>query len=160
MQATKRNKRLTYALLIVAMIAVMGLVGISEAGAKSGRGRSCHGTYYVNINEGGNYALWTFNQDGTFQGTDSAEKDFDFSHQQGAWQHTTAREVKATWLDFGVNIPGVTRVNSELEFSDRCQTFGGGFEGASYNLSQDPFDPNAIPGFTFSGSFTGQRINP
>ena len=159
MQATKRNKRLTYALIIAAIIAVMGLVGVSVVGAQDGGG-ACHGTYYVNINEGGNYALWTFNQDGTFQGTDSAEKDFDFSHQQGAWQHTTAREVKATWLDFGVNVPGVTRVDAELEFSDGCQTFGGDFEGASYNLSQDPLDPNAIPGFTFSGLFDGQRVNP
>ena len=103
MQATELNKRLTYALIIAAIIAVMGLVGVSVAGAQDGGG-ACHGTYYVTVNldvsDTPSYALWTFNQDGTFQGTDSAEIDLYFSHQQGAWQHTTARKAKATWLDF------------------------------------------------------------
>ena len=165
MQATKRNKKLTYALIIAAMISVMGLVGVSVAGANDGGG-ACHGTYYVEVDSGSNYALWTFNQDGTFQGTDSAETEILISHQQGAWQHTRAREAKATWLDFsffdfsGSKATRVARVDAELEFGDGFQTFDGDYKGAVYTLGQDPLDPTTPPAFTFSGLFTGQRVNP
>jgi len=137
------------------------LVGVSVAGAKGGG--ACHGTYYVNVNDGQSYALWTFNQDGTFQGTDTAEVDpvFAFSHDQGAWQHTTARNVKATWLDFtrGAQPGDLARIDAEFDFVDGCQTLDGTFVLGFYYFDGYPFDP-ADALFSFGGSFTGQRVNP
>jgi hypothetical protein len=155
-------KKVVFFVMIFVIVAATGLVASAQDG-----GGACHGTYYVTVNIDGsdtpNYALWTFNQDGTFQGTDSAEIELYFSHQQGAWQHTRARAAKATWLDFSTlpDDPGVTRVDVELEFGDGCQTIDGDFDGAVYDdPGQDPLDPNTPISFTFSGSFTGQRVNP
>ena len=159
MGAKERSKKLAV-VLIAATIAVIGLVGISAAGAQDGGG-ACHGTYFVDVESAQSKALWSFNKDGTFQGTDSAESAVPFSHQQGAWQHTIARKVKATWLDFNFGTTNMARVDAEIEFDDRCLTFAGEFSLRTYDygLNEDPLDPtDGMPGF--SGSFTGERLNP
>ena len=64
---------------------------------------SCFPGTYLVVEGSGTQSLWTLSQDGAFQVTSSAERAFGFSHIQGVWTKTGARDAKARGLDFNFN---------------------------------------------------------
>ena len=90
------------------LLLVVGFATAKIADAK--KVSSCIGTYLVDLEQ--SEALWTFSQDGTFQGTDSAEEFWVFGHQQGAWESAGSKRAKVTWLHFRIDpdaaLPKVT----------------------------------------------------
>lgn len=159
----KGRKFWFYAVLVVIMSLIVGLFGVSVVGAKGNGGRACYGTYLVDL--GQSEGIWTLSKDGTVQVTDSAEVVFGFSHQQGSWKHTVAKEAKATWLDFAfdpdaVAPAGYSRIDADFVFGKGCDTFAGTLDRWSYGPGEDPLDRTTGGNGPFAATFTGRRVNP
>ena len=162
----QKNSRVIFIAAATFLLVVIGLVSVSFAGARGAA--SCDGTYLVVIGQGESQteALWTFSKDGTFQGTDSAQIAFNFSHQQGVWTHTGANKAKATWLDFNFATSpepkpdSYARVDAELAFDHGCDTLSGTLDLRFYALGQDPLDPKGGSYINQDVPFTGRRLNP
>ena len=147
-------------LLVVAVLGI-GVVGAENITLGGG---DCYGTYVVDV--GAWQGIWTFSKDGTFQGTNSAEQVFDFSHQQGAWTHSMDRNIRATWIDFTYDKRGnptaFGRDDAELTFENGCQYLKGTTDVRIYGLTEDPLDPTGgSPVRDLQGvEITGQKLNP
>jgi hypothetical protein len=72
---------------------------IRECGIAGAQGGCLSGSHFV-VEDSGTQSLWTLSQDGGFQVTSSAERAFGFTHIEGVWQKTGARDAKARGLDF------------------------------------------------------------
>ena len=92
-----------YRLVILAFVLSIATFLLSSTSASSrdtgAQGGCFPGTYLV-VEGSGTQSLWTLSQDGGFQITSSAERAFGFSHIQGVWKKTGARDAKARGLDF------------------------------------------------------------
>ena len=122
------------------LLLIVGFATAKIAGAK--KVSSCVGTYLVELVESESEAIWTISQDGTFQGTDSAEQAVGFSHQQGAWESAGSKRAKATWLDFLFDPDpySYARVDAKLAFGSDCESMTGTLDGWVYEPSEDPLD--------------------
>ena len=123
------------------------------------------GTYLV-VEGSGTQSLWTLSQDGGFQVTSSAQRAFGFSHIQGVWKKTGARDAKARGLDFNFNESAVNRgvppaqiarLDIAMRFAERCQEMEGSFELRAFNPNEDPLDANT-PAIA-SDIFLGRRVS-
>ena len=132
-----------------------------DAGAQGG---CLPGTYLV-VEGSGTQSLWTLSEDGGFQITSSAERAFGFSHIQGVWKKTGARDAKAKGLDFnfketpidgGVPPSQITRLDIVMRFAERCEEIDGSFELRAFNPNDDPLDSNS-PAIA-SDTFFGRRV--
>jgi len=104
--------------------------------------------------------------DGAFQVTSSAERAFGFSHIQGVWKKTGARDAKARGLDFNFNegpvnsgVPPsqIARLDIVMSFAEKCEEMEGSFELRVFNPNDDPLDSNRP--VAASDTFSGQRVS-
>ena len=132
-----------------------------DAGAQGG----CFPGTYLVVEGSGTQSLWTLSHDGALQVTSSAERAFGFSHIQGVWKKTGARDAKARGLDFnfsetpvnsGVPPSHIARLDIVISFADKCEELEGRFDLHIFNPSDDPLDSNAP--LAASDTFTGRRV--
>jgi hypothetical protein len=137
---------------------------IRKGGIAGAQGGCLPGTYLV-IEGSGTQSLWTLSQNGGFQVTSSAERAFGFSHIQGVWKKTGARDAKARGLDFnfketpvndGVPPSQITRLDIVMRFAESCEEMEGSFELRAFTSNDDPLDSNA-PAIA-SDTFFGRRV--
>ena len=159
---------MTYRFAIVAFVLSIPLfllnstiVGARETGAQGG----CFPGTYLVAEASGTQSLWTLSQDGAFQVTSSAERAFGFSHIQGVWRKTGARDAKAIGLDFdfnetavnsGVPPSQIARLDIVMSFAEKCEAMEGSFELRLFNLNDDPLDSNRP--VAASDTFSGRRL--
>jgi hypothetical protein len=153
---------LTFFLSIAAFILSSTSASSRDTGAQGG----CFPGTYLVVEGSGTQSLWTLSQDGGFQITSSAERAFGFSHIQGIWKKTGARDVKARGLDFNFNksslnggVPPsqIARLDIVMRFADRCEEMEGSFELRAFNPNDDPLDSNT-PAIA-SDTFFGRRVS-
>jgi hypothetical protein len=165
-----RNKEHTmkYRLLALAFLLSIPVILLNvttgssrDAGTQGG---CFHGTYLV-VEGSGTQSLWTLSDDGGFQVTSSAEKAFGFSHIQGVWKKTGARDAKARGLDFtfrdnavsgGVPPAQIVRIDIEMRFAEKCRVIEGDFELRVFDHNDDPLTSNTPP--DASETFSGRRV--
>ena len=137
------------------------VVSSFDTGAQGG----CFPGTYLVVEGSGTQSLWTLSRDGAFQVTSSAERAFGFSHIQGVWKKTGARDAKARGLDFNFNetpvnsgVPPsqITRLDILISFAERCEEMEGSFELRVFNPSDDPLDLNRP--VAASDTFSGRRV--
>jgi hypothetical protein len=83
---------------VSALLFVLLLLGFSASVLADGFPEDCAGTFLTQEGSGAK-SIWTFGQDGTFLGTSSTQKVFNFSNQQGVWQSDDGNN-KGVFLDF------------------------------------------------------------
>ena len=147
--------------LVAALIAVLALasMGADSAAVLS---TNCTGTYLVDLPT--SQGIWTLFKDGNFQGTDSAEDFWSFSHGQGSWKYSNGA-TKMSYLDYdvdGVEAPtGMARFDATLTFSNQCRDVSG--VGTLYFFDTtsggDPLNINTAFGTAPGINFTGRRLN-
>jgi hypothetical protein len=156
-----RSVILAFVLLIAAFILTSTNASSRDTGAQGG---CLSGTYLV-VEGSGTQSLWTLSQDGGFQITSSAERTFGFSHIQGVWKKSGARDAKARGLDFtfretpvngGVPPSQITRLDIVIRFAERCDEVEGSFELRAFNPNEDPLDSNT-PAIA-ADIFFGRRV--
>jgi hypothetical protein len=158
-----------YRLVILAFVLSIASFLLSSTSASSrdagAQGGCFPGTYLV-VEGSGTQSLWTLSQDGGFQITSSAERAFGFSHIQGVWKKTGARDAKARGLDFnfketpvngGVPPSQIARLDIVMRFAERCEEMEGSFELRAFNPNDDPLDSNT-PAIA-SDTFFGRRVS-
>jgi hypothetical protein len=137
---------------------------IASSRDKGSQGGCFPGTYLV-VEGSGTQSLWTLSQDGAFHVTSSAERAFGFSHIQGVWRKTGARDAKARGLDFnfattpvngGVPPAQIARLDIVMRFAERCEEMEGRFEFRAFGANEDPLNPNT-PAIAFD-TFSGRRV--
>jgi hypothetical protein len=138
------------------------IVGSRDTGAQGG----CFPGTYLVVEGSGTQSLWTLSHDGALQVTSSAERAFGFSHIQGVWKKTGARDAKARGLDFNFNetpvnsgVPPsqIARLDIVMSFADKCEEMEGSFELRVFNPNDDPLDSNRPVGA--SDTFSGRRVS-
>jgi hypothetical protein len=138
------------------------IVGSRDTGAQGG----CFPGTYLVIEGSGTQSLWTLSHDGAFQVTSSAERAFGFSHIQGVWEKTGARDAKARGLDFNFNespvnsgVPPsqIARLDIVMSFAEKCEEMEGSFELRVFNPNDDPLDSNRP--VAASDTFSGRRVS-
>src|SRR5262245_1121414 len=153
---------LAFVLLIPPLLLNSTNVGSRDTGAQGG----CFPGTYLVVEGSGTQSLWTLSQDGAFQVTSSAERAFAFSHIQGVWQKTGARNAKARGLDFnfsetpvnrGVPPAQIARLDIVMRFAEKCVDMEGSFEMRVYNPLEDPLD-SSRPAVA-SDAFSGRRLS-
>jgi hypothetical protein len=137
------------------------IVSSRDTGAQGG---CLPGTYLV-VEGSGTQSLWILSHDGAFHVTSSAERAFGFSHIQGVWKKTGARDAKARGLDFNFNetpvnsgVPPsqIARLDIVMRFAEKCEEMEGSFELRVFNPNDDPLDSNG-PAEAFD-TFSGRRV--
>jgi len=152
-------------LFFVLSIALFLLTSTSANSRDAGAQGGCFPGTYLVLEGSGTQSLWTLSQDGAFQVTSSAERAFGFSHIQGVWKKTGARDAKARVLDSnfketpvndGVPPSQITRLDIVMRFAERCAEMQGSFELRAFTSTDDPLDSNA-PAIA-SDTFFGRRV--
>jgi hypothetical protein len=137
---------------------------IASSRDQGSQGGCFAGTYLV-IEGSGTQSLWTLSQDGAFHITSSAERAFGFSHIQGVWRKTGARDAKARGLDFnfaetagngGVPPAQIARLDIVMKFAERCGEMEGDFELRAFSADEDPLNRHT-PAIAFD-TFFGRRL--
>lgn len=127
---------------------------------------SCFPGTYLVVEGSGTQSLWTLSQDGAFQVTSSAERAFGFSHIQGVWTKTGARDAKARGFDFNFNptpVNGgappsqIARLDIAMKFAQSCNEMEGTFELRAFNANDDPLNSNTS--VIASDIFFGRRVS-
>src|SRR5262245_29107257 len=118
---------------------------IASARDTASQGGCFPGTYFV-VEGSGTQSLWTLSQDGAFHVTSSAERAFGFSHIQGVWKKTGARDAKARSLDFnfseipvngGVPPAQIARRDIVIRLAERCEEMEGRFELRAFRANDE-----------------------
>jgi hypothetical protein len=157
-----RGVILVFVLSITAFVLNSTIASSRDNGAQGG----CFPGTYLVVEGSGTQSLWTLSQDGGFQVTSSAQRAFGFSHIQGVWKKTGARDAKARGLDFNFNespvnggVPPaqIARLDIVMRFAERCQEMEGSFELRAFNPNEDPLDANT-PAIA-SDIFFGRRVS-
>ena len=147
-------------------IAAFSLTSRGASSRDTGAQGGCFSGTYLVVEGSGTQSLWTLSQDGGFQVTSSAERAFGFSHIQGIWKKTGARDAKARGLDFNFNTSSINvgvppsqiaRLDIVMRFADRCEEMEGSFELRAFNPNDDPLDSNT-PAIT-ADTFFGRRVS-
>ena len=157
-----------YRLVILAFVLASAAFLLTWTSANSrdtgAQGGCFPGTYLV-VEGSGTQSLWTLSQDGGFQVTSSAERAFGFSHIQGVWRKTGARDAKARGLDFnfsetpvngGVPPAQIARLDIGMKFAERCEQMEGRFELRAFSANEDPLN-SYTPAIAFD-TFFGRRV--
>jgi hypothetical protein len=138
------------------------IVSSTAAGAQGG----CFTGTYLVVEGSGTQSLWILSHDGAFQVTSSAERAFGFSHIQGVWKKTSAREARARGLDFnfretplngGVPPSQIARIDIVMSFAEKCEEMEGSLELRVFNPNDDPLDSNRP--VAVSDTFSGRRVS-
>jgi hypothetical protein len=138
------------------------IVSSADTGAQGG----CFPGTYLVVEGSGTQSLWTLSHDGAFQVTSSAERAFGFSHIQGVWKKTGARDAKARGLDFnfsetpvnsGVPPSQIARLDIAIRFAEKCEEMEGSFDLRVFNPNDDPLDSNRP--VAASDTFSGRRVS-
>jgi hypothetical protein len=115
-------------LAFVLSIAAFLLSSTSASSRNTGAQGGCFPGTYLVVEGSGTQSLWTLSQDGGFQVTSSAERAFGFSHIQGVWKKTGARDARARGLDFnfketpvngGVPPSQIARLDIAMTFAEK-----------------------------------------
>jgi hypothetical protein len=153
---------LAFVLSIPPFLLSSTIVGSRDTGAQGG----CFPGTYLVVEGSGTQSLWTLSHDGAFQVTSSAERAFGFSHIQGVWKKTGARDAKARGLDFNFNetpvnsgVPPsqIARLDIVMGFAEKCEEMEGSFELRVFNPNDDPLDSNRP--VAASDTFSGRRVS-
>lgn len=136
------------------------LLGSAVALNAEGFQRFCAGTYLIQ-QASGPQSLWTFDPDGAFLGTSSAQPQFHFSNQQGAWNEND-RGAQGVLLDFSFdssgNLINVGRVDASFHaVGDGCNNIAGSFSLRFCTAGEDPLNPSTC-GAPTTDTFTGRRL--
>ena len=159
------KNRLVILTLVLSIAAFLMSLTSANSRDKGAQGGCLPGTYFV-VEGSGTQSLWTLSQDGGFQVTSSAERALGFSHIQGVWQKTGARDAKARGLDFnfketpvndGVPPSQIARLDIVIRFVERCDEMEGSFELRAFHPNDDPLDSNT-PAIA-SDTFFGRRVS-
>jgi hypothetical protein len=152
---------LVFVLSIPLLLMNSSIASSRDTGSQGG----CFAGTYLVVEGSGTQSLWTLSQDGAFHITSSAERVFGFSHIQGVWKKTGARDAKARGLDFnfsetpvngGVPAAQITRLDIAMKFAERCGEMEGRFELRAFSADEDPMDPHT-PAIAFD-TFFGRRV--
>jgi hypothetical protein len=153
---------LVFVLSIPAFLINSTIASPPDTGAQGG----CFPGTYLVVEGSGTQSLWTLSQDGGFQVTSSAERAFGFSHIQGVWKKTGARDAKARGLDFnfsetpvngGVPPSQITRLDIVMRFAHGCEQMEGSFDLRAFNPNDDPLESS--PPAIASDTFFGRRVS-
>jgi hypothetical protein len=146
---------------VSALLFVCLLIGCSATLLANGFPDDCVGTF-LNQEGSGARSIWTLGAGGSFLGTSSTQKVFNFSNQQGVWESDGSGNVKAVLLDFSFDSNGallnIARVDVVFHAVDHeCDKIAGSFALRFFPPGQDPLNPNGV-GTTFTDTFTGRRL--
>jgi hypothetical protein len=153
---------LVFVLSIPLLLANSNVVSSRDTGSQGG----CFPGTYLVLESSGTQSLWTLSQDGAFNVTSSAESAFGFSHIQGVWKKTGARDAKARGFDFnfsetpvngGVPPAQIARLDIAMKFAQSCNEMEGTFELRAFNANDDPLNSNT-PAIA-SDIFFGRRVS-
>ena len=153
---------LTFILSIPAGLLSSTVSSSRDTGAQGG----CFPGTYLVVESSGTQSLWTLFKDGAFHVTSSAERALGFSHIQGVWTKTGARDAKARGLDFkftqtpvngGVPPSQIARLDIVMKFAETCEEIEGSFELRAFNSNEDPLNANT-PAIA-SDIFFGRRVS-
>jgi hypothetical protein len=156
--------RLVILLLVLSIPPLLVNSTIASPHDTGSQGGCFPGTYLV-IEGSGTQSLWTLSQDGSFHVASSAERAFGFSHIQGVWGKTGARDAKARSLDFnfsetpvngGVPPAQIARLDIVMKFAEKCEEMEGRFELRAFGANEDPLNPHT-PASAFD-TFFGRRV--
>ena len=152
---------LVFVLSIPLLLANSTIVSSRDTGSEGG----CFPGTYLVVEGSGTQSIWTLSQDGAFNVTSSAESAFGFSHIQGVWKKTGARDAKARGFDFNFNetpmnggVPPaqLARLDIAISFAQKCEEMEGRFELRAFNANEDPLTPHT-PVIAFD-TFSGRRV--
>ena len=152
---------LVFVLSIPLLLANSTIVSSRDTGSEGG----CFPGTYLVVEGSGTQSIWTLSQDGAFNVTSSAESAFGFSHIQGVWKKTGARDAKARGFDFnfsdapvngGVPPAQIARLDIAMKFALQCKEIEGRFELRAFNANEDPLSSH-IPALAFD-TFSGRRV--
>jgi len=138
------------------------LTGFSATLLASGFPENCAGTY-LNQEGSGAQSIWTFGKDGSFLGTSSTQRAFNFSSQQGVWENDGSGDAKAVFLDFSFDAGGallnIGRVDIVLHtVGQGCANIAGSFSLRFFEAGEDPLNPASDTGTPITDTFTGRRL--
>src|SRR5258706_638932 len=144
------------------MLFVLLLLGFSAGLLADSFPEDCAGTF-LNQEGSGAKSIWTFGQDGTFLGTSSTQKVFNFSNQQGVWQNDDSGNAKGVFLDFSFDASGallnIGRVDVVFHtVGQGCSKIAGSFSLRFFTAGEDPLNPSSDTGTPITDTFTGRRL--
>ena len=142
---------------------VLLLLGSSAILLANGFPEQCAGTYLTQEGSGAQ-SIWTLGEDGSFLGTSSTQRVFNFSDQQGEWENDGSGGAKGVFLDFSfdasgalLNIGRVDVVFHAVGFG--CAKIAGSFTLRLFPLSEDPLNLSTFTGTPIIDTFTGRRLS-
>jgi hypothetical protein len=146
---------------VFTLVFVFLLIGCSATLLADGFPDGCVGTF-LNQEGSGAQSIWTLGAGGSFLGTSSTQKTFNFSDQQGVWQSDDSGNVKGVFLDFSFDSSGallnIGRVDVVFHAVDHeCDKIAGSFALRFFPPGQDPLNPNG-GGTPITDTFTGRRL--
>ncbi len=145
------------------LLCVLLFLGFSASLRASAFPADCAGTFLTQEGSGAQ-SLWTFGKDGTFLGTSSTQKVFNFSNQQGVWQNDGAGNTKGVFLDFSFDSSGallnIGRVDVLFHaVGHGCANIAGSFSLRFFEAGEDPLNPGSDTGTPITDTFTGRRLS-
>ncbi len=138
---------LTAALVGAALSMLSPRVAVAQAFPQS-----CVGTYLITEDGTGAPSTWVLEKDGAFLSIDSAQRSFNFSDQQGAWEQDGNQGIKGVLLDFSISTLAARRSTSAAMTSPCTRsaagatTWPGPSRCASLKPARIPSTPPATPG--------------
>jgi hypothetical protein len=138
------------------------LIGSSATLLADGFPERCAGTY-LNQEGSGAKSIWTLGEDGSFLGTSSTQKVFNFSDQQGVWENDGSGGAKGVFLDFSFDASGallnIGRVDIVFHtVGSGCAKIAGSFTLRFFPPGEDPLDLSSFTGTPITDTFTGRRL--
>ncbi len=123
---------------------------------------NCAGTYLIQEGSGAQ-SLWTFGKDGSFLGTSSTQRVFNFSSQQGVWENNGSGDAKAVFLDFSFDASGVLLNIGRVDIvvhtvGHGCANIAGSFSLRFFEAGEDPLNPGSDTGTPITDIFTGRLL--
>jgi hypothetical protein len=138
------------------------LIGSSATLLADGFPEDCAGTY-LNQEGSGAKSIWTLGEDGSFLGTSSTQKVFNFSGQQGVWVSDDSGNAKGVFLDFSFDASGALLNIGRIDIvfhtvGHGCAKIAGTFSLRFFEAGEDPLDPASDTGKPITDTFTGRRL--
>jgi hypothetical protein len=139
------------------------LIGSSATLLADGFPEDCAGTY-LNQEGSGAKSIWTLGKDGSFLGTSSTQKVFNFSGQQGVWESDDSGNAKGVFLDFSFDASGALLNIGRIDVvfhsvGHGCAKIAGSFSLRFFQAGEDPLNPASDTGTPITDTFTGRRLS-
>jgi hypothetical protein len=149
---------LTAALVGAALSMLSPRVAVAQAFPQS-----CVGTYLITDDSSGAPSTWVLEKNGAFLSIDSAQRSFNFSDQQGAWEQDGNQGVKGVLLDFSFDASGaainIGRNDITMHTVGRgCDNVAGTITLRFFEAGEDPLNPASDTGQPITETFTGRRV--